>query len=124
MRKLTQHEIDQAPEWATSYFIYSGGQEIRWQDNIDHIFMWSHEGVKFPFPRDVFSRGESINRKPFDISEYEFSDCDIESVEIDGYADNEYLHFDFKQETNELTHSKGDVIAMAKALKLTAEDLK
>lgn len=71
----------------------------------------------------AYSEKDAPSEK-FDISDYEFSDCDIESVEIDGYANNEYLHFDFKQETNELTHSKDDVIAMAKALKLTADDLK
>ena len=119
MRKLTQNEIDQAPSWATNYFIYTDGQEIRWQDNIGHNFMWSHEGVKFPFPRDDYNRGESINRKPFDISEYEFEDGDIERVAVeDG---NVVALYNFELNT---AITKRDTIALAKHFKLTADDLK
>ncbi len=66
MRHLTQQEIDNAPDWATHYFTYNNDKEIRWQDNIKHLFMWSHEGKIFPFPRKEYQRGEQIPRKEFD----------------------------------------------------------
>ena len=122
MRELTPEEIKNAPEWAVEYYI----------DIKDIWYVNKKWGMAKMIGRvrnikshsQIMSDAKPIPRKEFDISENEFSDCDIESVEIDGYADNEYLHFDFKQETNELTHCKDDVIAMAKALKLTAEDLR
>lgn len=123
MRELTRKEIDNAPSWATRYFIaknygirWSNSEKYKWQGD-ESIY------ISGGYLRRINSESVLIPRKEFDISKHVFTDCDIELVEVDGLADDEYLHFDFKQETNELTHSKGDVIAMAKALKITAEDL-
>lgn len=124
MRDLTQKEIDQAPDWAQRYF----------SEGITALYININDGIiaHINAPEVTFApwneleyaleNSQPIPRKEFAISEYQFSDTDIKSVEIDGYADNEYLHF-YLHDTNELTHSKSDVITMAKALKLTASDL-
>jgi len=56
------------------------------------------------------------------IEDYNFSDTDLHTVEIDGYADNEYLRF-MTHELNEFTRTKDDVVALAKHFKLTAYDI-
>jgi hypothetical protein len=127
IRDLTQQEIEAAPEWAVKYWVMAnhGGHRsgnICFVNKLNNITQWQGS-EKCGIPSLGTLSFKQIPRKEFDISEYEFSDCDIELVELVECGESSYLHFDFKQETNELTHSKCDVIAMAKALKLTASDL-
>ena len=105
MRELKPEEIKNKPWWANSYSIQDQSGEP--------IFYAGLGGGAMPIPS-----GE------FDITSYDFSDGDIQSAIVDGCEGHKYLHFIFKEETIELTQSKFDVIAMAKALKLNAEDLR
>ena len=62
-----------------------------------------------------------VNADDFDIVDYGLSDNDIGEVEVvDG---NLRLHLMFS-DLPYIEHTKGDVIAMAKAISLTADDLK
>lgn len=121
MRNLTQQEIDDAPSWATHYVITINNYVIY---ESSQLFFSSFSISPAYNKGGIGKYAKPIPRTEFDVSEYEFSDGDIKHVEIDGYANNEYLHFGLKQEVNELTHSKADVIAMVKALKITWDDLK
>jgi len=122
MRELTQKEIDNAPSWATHYDAV--GESIMFESKGSTQMMIKGElGNFIPFG-PVSEHSIPIPHKEFDISEYEFSDCDIQSVMVDGCEGHEYIHISFKEETIELTQSRFDVIAMAKALKLTADELK
>ena len=63
----------------------------------------------------------AVNADDFDIVDYGLSDNDIDEVEVvDGNLRFHLMSSDLPY----IEHTKGDVIAMAKALSLTADDLK
>lgn len=113
MRKLTQQEIEWAPAWADGYTIDVHG-DIEWYTG--NCYLVEHD--------NFFFKAEPIPRKEFDISDHDFSDSDVISVIYQGYETEAYLYFELSRDTNELCHSREDVIAMAKSMSLTAEDLK
>lgn len=114
MRKLTQQEIDQAPDWATHYIVDSDNdlmyESVEW-------WCWSIS------PKQLHDNyhdigGQPIPLKEFDIGEYSFYGLSFNRVDSDGdivfngsfYGDDGYLN-------------KQDTIASAKHFKLTAGDL-
>jgi hypothetical protein len=71
---------------------------------------------------DMFERNTPVAKKPFDISEHEFSDEEIRFVKV--FHKEKYITTLLnKGAFNTVRHDKGDVIAMAKALGVTGEDL-
>lgn len=114
MRDLTQKEIDNAPDWATHYFIEeSGGLCYECKDryiNVNMKFLsYQTTGV------EDFSK--PIPRKEFDIEDYCPSDLHMLNVNSDGNI--EFSVGDFPKTIN-----KQDSIAFAKHFKLTQDDLK
>ena len=116
MRELTQQEIDNAPEWATGYFITPGFNGVTYESHEFYQYLPCGSRV------EQLSSGLSVNAKPiprkeFDISEYEFSDSEVEvETNEDGTV---WLCAVAYSSVN-----KRDAIALAKHFKLTAEDLK
>lgn len=118
--KLTDEQIAKlAPDWATHYYYHLG-----------YIAFVSEKlFCKYDLEAGVFSKqsnmvckindlgGIEIKRKPFDISDHEFSDEAARFVK--GSSDFIVLSTD-----RDLSLSKRDAIALAKNFKLTAEDLK
>lgn len=114
MRKLTQKEVDDAPDWASHYFIDSFGGSVCYEDE-GHFQYAGKNKVK---SRGMCDNAEPIPRKEFDLHEaFEALDChenwspyldvgDPDEVTIDGVV------------------MRGHAIALAKHFKLTAEDLK
>jgi hypothetical protein len=124
MRKLTKKEIENAPDWATHYLAHPWSVNIRYTDGIH--FNTGKGKPKITVPDDLddpMEHFKPIPRKEFDINGHNFSDDDIKSVEVDGLDDDEYIHITFRGEVIELCHDRDDIIAMAKAVKLTASDL-
>lgn len=97
MRDLTQEEIDNAPEWATHYYVHH------------------NDLVSFNCCRE--------GRLIFDITKHE-SEC-VFGIRI-GEFDSSILEFDAADghTTIGVSISKDDAIAFGKHYKLTAEDLK
>lgn len=98
MRELTQQEINDAPDWATHYYV----------DYDDSVSFNGGAGHSKPIPR-----------KPFDIGEYEFSDKDIFNHFIT--KDKSRINFDFDSElmpSDTIGFNKQDAIAIAKHFKL------
>jgi len=78
MRELTPQEINDAPDWATHYMIYEDG-ELYYYDLSDEVCA-NDERLTI----DGFELAK-IPRKEFDISEYGFSDGDMDIIiEADG----------------------------------------
>lgn len=102
MRDLTDQEIKDAPSWTTHYFINLISGEPHFYD------------------QNFALECQLIHRPEFDIGEHKWSD---ETIVIIGCDDS---HFELMCTVqNEVFGiSKLDVIAMAKSVKLTAEDLK
>jgi hypothetical protein len=100
MRPLTQQEIDDAPSWANYYSIQKD------EPYFTGLAM-DQRGLDF----------KPIPRKEFDITNHRFSDNDITHAfrSIGGV----FINCD-----QGVTLSKSDIIALAKTVKLTAEDLK
>lgn len=78
MRDLTQEEIDNAPEWATRYRISELNDGACYINKEKMVGMWRKNKIKFALVKgsSVFKYSKPIPRKPFDIGEYDFSDCD------------------------------------------------
>lgn len=67
MRELTQQEIDNAPDWATHYYVMGGGNLM-----YESLEFWSFAGVATVNPNlGIASSSKPITRKPFDIGEYD-----------------------------------------------------
>lgn len=119
MRDLTAEELALAPEWATHYIVDSGDDSIIYEN----AFLCWWRGLDNPIDNAV-GFGEMENRpitgREFDITQHEWSDNRISFafdddgllVEIDG---------DFYECAK---INKKDGVAIAKALGVTAEDLK
>lgn len=118
MRKLTQNEIDNAPEWATHYGVIE----------FDHI-MWRSKYLgsinnsgQLPFycygiPEHCT---KPIPRKEFDISDYESCDPNVDYIEAQEFC----IRTVFEDDINEYIENRDDVIAKAKHFKLTPGELK
>jgi len=118
MRELTPEEIKNAPDWATHYLIR--GTVFMWESEDS----WSHyEAKRVMQNHGLATAAKPIPHKEFDISAYEFSDNDILSVELQESVSDSHVYFEFKREVDQLFHSRNDIIAMAKSVKLTASDL-
>lgn len=121
--KLTDEQIAElAPDWATHYYYHLG-----------YIAFASEKlFCKYDLEIEVFSKeskmvckisdlgGIEIKRKPFDISEHEFSDDKL-SLLID---DADLISINDNCSGSCFDLHKDDAIAIAKHFKLTAEDLK
>lgn len=118
MRELTKEELDLAPSWATHYVI-TGNNYVMYESE----YHWcTSEDFSRCCNSKVSHDAKPINRKPFDISEYEFSDKDLSisgicakrliEIKINDCGINSYG-----------TLNKQDIIAIAKALGVTGEDL-
>lgn len=123
MRELTEEELKLAPEWAKFFHVDSYDDILFWDGNMCYTWMTelhidsellNHWPEKLPFKK--------LTRNNFDISNYKFSDLNVRlsnlssskvelAVEACGL---EYF----------MTQDKKDIIAIAKALGVTAEDLK
>lgn len=113
MRDLTAEELALAPEWATHYIVDSGDNSIIYESK--NLCWWA--GLGKPLACKRMDEGAiAIIRKPFDITQHEFSD--------------EFTYFDFELHKDrggiiiDGEVNRGDIIAIAKHFKLTAEDLK
>lgn len=133
MRELTEEELKLAPEWATHYYAYSGGDilfECEYKNALySEIlgFMWREM-----LSTGICDRSEPLPKKPFDISEHKFSDS---KLNFDGFSDGALvLSAEYEQWVGDLNGysleelpinvNKDDAIAIAKHFGLTAEDLK
>lgn len=115
MRDLTPDEIKAAPDWATHYV--TDDACLRWSDH-SH-FQWVG-GHKMEHNNYFIIQPVPIPRKEFDISEHEFSEGGISVISVD--VDDDRLTLCVGHSEGDFT--KKDIAAMAKALKLTPEDLK
>ena len=61
--------------------------------------------------------------KEFDISGYEFSDDDIRDVHHQDYELDGCVYIELKGDTDQVFFNRNDIIAMAKSVSLTPEDL-
>lgn len=111
MRKLTKKETNDAPAWAVSYSIL-----VNSVGNDYPTYHERHYGYTLPLL-------QLVPRKEFDISEYEFSYSSVE-IELNDDGDLSMWVSDDGLTSESCGFNKLDVIAMAKAVKLTAEDLK
>jgi len=121
MRDLKQQEIDDAPQWATHYYVSRINDTVRW--NGDELFMWEFESAAKSISEYGFRNmhTQPIPRKPFDISEHEFSD---ETSHIEINSANELAVCMTATNGKWFAMYKDDAIALAKHFKLTVEDLK
>lgn len=125
MRDLTEEELKLAPDWATHYQIldlstkykldFVSKSEFCHLNNqneltevMSHIAGITPEDIEIP--RD---------KKPFDITKHEFGDT-VQHMESDGCELSLYCVDGFRH----VELYKDDAIAIAKALGVTAEDLK
>lgn len=111
MRDLTEEELALAPEWATHYFIDTSDDTPIYESK--NLCWWA--GLGKPLPCKRMDEGAiAIIRKPFDIAQHEWSD--------------KLARVMFLPEANKICFEgeiyKKDAIAIAKALGVTAEDLK
>jgi len=109
MRELTQQEIDNAPEWATHYKV------------VKSVTLQNHPVIFVACEDEAASiyNYEPVPRKPFDISEHEFSDKDIFNHFIT--KDKSRINFDFDSDlmpSDTIGFNKDDAIAIAKHFKL------
>lgn len=131
MRDLTQKEIDNAPERFDAYYEDGHGNlrllntattetcSVKWLPDTGAVISFdrNHYSLKTckPIPR---------KQEAFDIGKHEFSDEDIGIVEHEKYKTGEYIYFQFNHEIEELRFCRDDIIALAKVVNLTADDLK
>ena len=117
MRDLTQQEIDNAPDWATHYYITPSGT-ITFES--DKMFQSVSGTVHSNVVTGISKRCRSIPRKAFDIRYHDWGDefivivdCDSEHFQLMCTVQNELFGI----------HRK-DIITMAKHVNLTADELK
>lgn len=127
MRELTQKQIDNAPERFDAYYEDGNGSlrliNTKSMETCSANFLPRVKGVSF-FDKDHYSLKtcSPIPRKPFDISEYEFSDSHhLTSCYIDDCGD---LVIELTNDPSNTYLTKKDVTAIAKHFGVTAEDLK
>lgn len=112
MRKLTQNEIDNAPEWATHYAVQDG--YLRWSD--EEFYMWEHHKTKGQHNNIFLTEPKPIPCKEFDID-----DCELQCGGGSFCVVNGTLYLTINLIDAEI--QKQDAINQAKYFKLTASDL-
>lgn len=117
MRDLTEEELALAPEWATHYVVDEVG-DVLFESR--EYFEWLIDGVLNGRGDnyEIYSTAVKINRKPFDITQHEWSDV---IAEIEPESCHTLV---IKSHGSWLSFDKDDVIAMARDRGVTAEDLK
>jgi hypothetical protein len=122
MRYLTEEELKLAPDWADSYFMNLSGRLVYFSAITGNAQLFGHDYIIRYLSEDhyAFSRCKPIPRKPFDITQYVFSDG---RINFDKYHNG--LLVEIESDFYECAHiNKDDAIAIAKHFNLTAEDLK
>ena len=126
MRELTQQEIDNAPDWATHYYVSElGGSDVVHYLNKEKLRMSMTDDLLGSITAKVSKRCQSyimtkpIPRKPFDIRSHTFSDEDVNyqgqsnenclDLAVDDNSDDDCSYFCI---------TKQDAIAIAKHFKL------
>lgn len=123
MRALTEEELALAPEWATHYIVNIHGDVIYQNDD-----SWWWSGMSTPLQNHAKAEfgAKPIPRRPFDITKYEFSDGDLSALKAEGgimWIDIEYGGSGNRDVASAVINNL-DAIAIARALGVTAEDLK
>lgn len=118
--------LELAPEWATHYQIKSDRLVGFYNYLTYQLLSWGVDGwVSLQVHHGAVNLNgkvelKSIEREPFDISNYKFNDLNVYDSSVRGdFVDIELYH-----EYNILSLSERDAIALAKHFNLTAEDLK
>ena len=120
MRELTEDELALAPDWATHYYAFDSGT-IQYESADLYVRFFKKTG-RFGVERcnkEYGISGVVIPRKPFDITKHEFVDLEIGQAEINGDG----IQLNMVDNSRPAIIYKRDVIAIAKALGVTAEDL-
>ena len=115
MRKLTQQEIDNAPEWATHYTITRPASLPMYESTKSYQVVDNNRRIQPP--KGISSHAKPIPRKEFDIHAHKFNG------ELSVYGLTE-LCVTMEERENFVDIGMRDAIALAKHFKLTAEDLK
>ena len=130
MRDLTEEELKLAPEWATHYdsdYIKAHPVKLCFFNDLQAVNVFKNGVVGEPYFNEVGisdSDRELPIRKTFDISEHEFSCESVKACKPSWVGDDlqiSILDGDFTH--HDAVINKQDVIAMAKALGVTAKDL-
>lgn len=127
MRDLTDEELALAPEWATHYCIDKSSSlvEVCFFNNEKSVNVCGGKLLE-PYFNEVGIEPcdrEIPPRKPFDITQHEWSSGDFIDV-FKAYTDDTHLHFFIAPYCHGRTWiNKSDAIAIAKHFKLNAEDL-
>ena len=117
MRELTEEELKLAPEFCDKYFINTSNCAIYVNSKDMMVYApWAKSPIRLGDAYYGYSIMKSINQ--FDITRHEFYDCE---VKLDSICDKLIC---FNVSNNYPEFNRQDVIAMFKALGLTAEDLK
>lgn len=117
MRDLTDAELALAPEWSDRYSITSGNN-VRFHDD-DMFCLCNGFAISDVAAADAEKfQTRPIPRKPFDITQHEWSCGSFYSSKVNG--DSVILEGDY---CVDYTVNKSDAIAIAKHFKLKAEDL-
>jgi hypothetical protein len=120
MRDLTEEELKLAPDWATHYSIDSGDDDVVYES--EGLCWWSSLGRPVGNFNFNTENNREIDRGFVDMKHHQFSDSEVESVKVflgEGYATTVLSNTAY----NTVRQSKEDIIAIAKALGVTGEDL-
>jgi len=120
MRDLTEEELKLAPGWATHYHANLNGSILF--ECKDRCCLYEKEGglTRSIECNGVCKESKPIHpKKPFDISEHEFSD----SYVYNAYCGSGNLSLFEDTGLRMIKINKEDAIAIAKALGVTGEDL-
>ncbi|QGJ84288.1 hypothetical protein [Pseudoalteromonas phage XCL1123] len=124
MRDLTEDELKLAPEWATHYWVHDSKVMF---ESVDLFQLLNNGELSDTFSNDsgyITSLAVEIKRKPFNISEHEFSCENFKACKPSWIGDDlqvEIIDSDFTH--HEALLNKTDAIAIAKALGVTGKDL-
>ena len=123
-RQLTQEELNLAHSlgWNPTDFIATDSSIIfENKRNYQVLYPDGKLGALMNRPSNAFN-AQPIPRKAFDISEYQFSDNDIHGAKVISEANE--IEIELKLEVDFISLNKSELIAMTKALGVTAEDFK
>jgi len=117
VRDLTPEELKLAPDWATHYFIDTSDNTPIYES--ENLCWWV--GLGEPLHCRMMDEGAiAINRKTFDITQHEWSDKMANLAAIMSDRGDVVIRVG----SSWIFLDKQDGIAIAKALGLTADDLK
>lgn len=119
MRDLTPEELAFAPEWATHYIINSEDDNVIYESS---KYCW-WKGMPFRMVNYTFSKSKSrlIDRKPFNITQHEWSDITMQGYEVAKCANSSII---LNGSSKSKVLNKADAIAIARHFKLTGDDIK